>query len=93
MAIVGGGFLGSELACSLAHRATERQKKGINSGKIIQLMPEKGTEPFRSTNIFPLSRPLGNIAKVLPEYLSRWATERVREGRELSSSDVFLHCD
>lgn len=23
---------------------------------------------------------LGNISKVLPEYLSKWASERVREG-------------
>lgn len=67
IAIVGGGFLGSELACALAHRAKERIKNGKPSGKIIQLMPEKG-----------------NISKVLPEYLSKWATERVRdEGAEV----------
>ena len=42
--IVGGGFLGSELACSLAHRATENGKKGKPSGKITQLMPEAGKE-------------------------------------------------
>ncbi|CAF1544433.1 unnamed protein product [Adineta ricciae] len=60
--IIGGGFLGSELACSLAHRATENGKRGNPNGKITQLMPEAG-----------------NISKVLPEYLSKWATERVRD--------------
>ncbi|CAF1081420.1 unnamed protein product [Rotaria sordida] len=62
IAIVGGGFLGSELACALANRVKEHTKNGKPSGKIVQLMPEKG-----------------NISKVLPEYLSKWATERVRE--------------
>ncbi|CAF4792200.1 unnamed protein product [Rotaria sp. Silwood1] len=67
IAIVGGGFLGSELACALGHRAKERAKNGKPSGKVIQLMPEKG-----------------NISKVLPEYLSKWATDRVRdEGAEV----------
>ncbi|UJR30224.1 hypothetical protein I4U23_017762 [Adineta vaga] len=60
--IVGGGFLGSELACALAHRAKENSKNGKPGGKVTQLMPETG-----------------NISKVLPEYLSKWATERVRE--------------
>ncbi len=42
MAIVGGGFLGSELACSLAHRTKESAANGKPSGKITQLMPETG---------------------------------------------------
>jgi programmed cell death 8 (apoptosis-inducing factor) len=67
VAIVGGGFLGSELACALAHRSKERTQNGKPGGKIIQLMPETG-----------------NISKVLPEYLSKWATDRVRdEGAEV----------
>jgi hypothetical protein len=41
---VGGGFLGSELACALAHRTKEGAQNGKPSGKIIQLMPEKGNE-------------------------------------------------
>ncbi|CAF2635583.1 unnamed protein product [Rotaria sp. Silwood2] len=67
IAIVGGGFLGSELACALGYRAKEHAQNGKPSGKVVQLMPEKG-----------------NISKVLPEYLSKWATERVRdEGAEV----------
>ncbi|CAF2134049.1 unnamed protein product [Rotaria magnacalcarata] len=62
VAIVGGGFLGSELACALAYRSKENAKNGKPSGKIIQLMFEKG-----------------NISKVLPEYLSKWTSDRVRE--------------
>lgn len=40
--IVGGGFLGSELACALAHRAKTRSENGKPGGKITQLMPESG---------------------------------------------------
>ncbi|CAF3566613.1 unnamed protein product [Rotaria socialis] len=70
VAIVGGGFLGSELACALAHRANQRAKEGKPSGKIVQLMPENG-----------------NISKVLPEYLSKWATDRIRdEGAEVMTN-------
>lgn len=36
IAIVGGGFLGSELACALAHSAKK------NGGKVIQMFPEGG---------------------------------------------------
>ncbi len=39
---MGGGFLGSELACALAHRAKERVENGKPGGKITQLMPETG---------------------------------------------------
>jgi NADH dehydrogenase FAD-containing subunit len=42
VAIVGGGFLGSELACALAHRAKERANNGKQSGRVLQLMAEKG---------------------------------------------------
>ncbi|XP_031636825.1 apoptosis-inducing factor 1, mitochondrial-like [Contarinia nasturtii] len=56
VAIIGGGFLGSELACALA-------KYGENKNlKVHQVFHEKG-----------------NMGKVLPEFLSEWTTERVRE--------------
>lgn len=54
--IVGGGFLGSELACALGRRA---RKTGLT---VHQVFPEKG-----------------NMGRVLPEYLSRWTTSRVRD--------------
>jgi len=44
VAIVGGGFLGSELACALAHRAQERAKNGKPGGKITQIMHESGND-------------------------------------------------
>ncbi|KAG5680718.1 hypothetical protein PVAND_010208 [Polypedilum vanderplanki] len=56
VAIVGNGFLGSELACALSHYGT------LNDLKVVQLFPESG-----------------NMAKVLPKYLSEWATERIRD--------------
>lgn len=55
--IVGGGFLGSELACALGRRARILKQ----SLKLNQIYPESG-----------------NVGKVLPEYLSKWTTQRVR---------------
>ncbi|XP_064636445.1 apoptosis-inducing factor 1, mitochondrial-like isoform X1 [Lineus longissimus] len=57
IAIVGGGFLGSELACALGKRA-----KAPNSDLTV-------------TQLFPES---GNMGKVLPEYLSKWTTNKVK---------------
>eukprot|EP00053_Salpingoeca_punica_P019025 m.189715 g.189715 ORF g.189715 m.189715 type:complete len:624 (-) comp17552_c2_seq1:2500-4371(-) len=55
IAVIGGGFLGSELAVAVAH-------KGKDSNlKVTQLIAESG-----------------NLAKVLPEYLSNWVTEKIR---------------
>ncbi|XP_074064553.1 apoptosis-inducing factor 1, mitochondrial [Macrotis lagotis] len=54
--IIGGGFLGSELACALARKARTL------GTEVIQLFPEKG-----------------NMGKILPEYLSNWTTEKVRQ--------------
>lgn len=54
--IVGGGFLGSELACALGERGQANKQFSVT-----QLFPEKG-----------------NMAKVLPEYLSQWTTEKVK---------------
>ncbi len=56
IAIVGNGFLGSELACALAHYGKEKKLK------VYQLFPE-----------------VGNIAKVLPKYLSTWTTKRIMD--------------
>ncbi|XP_055709304.1 apoptosis-inducing factor 1, mitochondrial isoform X2 [Phlebotomus papatasi] len=56
IAIVGGGFLGSELSCSIAK---------LGTGKKLQ--------------IFQIFHETGNMGKVLPEYLSKWTTERVQE--------------
>lgn len=56
VAVVGSGFLGSELSCALAHHGEER---GL---KVYQLFHENG-----------------NMAKILPSYLSKWTTERIRE--------------
>ncbi|XP_008331170.1 apoptosis-inducing factor 1, mitochondrial [Cynoglossus semilaevis] len=53
--IIGGGFLGSELACALSMKSNESDLE------VIQMFPEKG-----------------NMGKVLPEYLSNWTTEKVK---------------
>ncbi|XP_023170825.1 putative apoptosis-inducing factor 1, mitochondrial isoform X2 [Drosophila hydei] len=55
--IVGNGFVGSELACSLAHYS--KQNKG---GKVYQVFQENG-----------------NMSKVLPNYLSEWTTQKMRD--------------
>lgn len=56
VAIIGNGFIGSELACALSHYGQNRKLK------VYQLFHEKG-----------------NMAKVLPSYLSEWTTERIKE--------------
>lgn len=56
VAIIGGGFLGSELACALAKY---RDAKKLT---VHQVFYENG-----------------NMGKVLPQYLSEWCTERVKE--------------
>lgn len=53
--IVGNGFVGSELACSLAHYSKENK-----GGKVYQVFQESG-----------------NMSKVLPNYLSRWTTQKM----------------
>jgi hypothetical protein len=39
---VGGGFLGSELACALAHNAKK------HGGKVTQVFPETGKQSFKN---------------------------------------------
>ncbi|XP_058453756.1 apoptosis-inducing factor 1, mitochondrial isoform X2 [Malaya genurostris] len=58
VAIIGGGFLGSELACALAKFSDIRKKR---------------------LEIHQLFHEVGNMGKILPEYLSQWTTDRVRE--------------
>ncbi|MPC11528.1 Apoptosis-inducing factor 1, mitochondrial [Portunus trituberculatus] len=53
--IIGGGFLGSEIACALGHKSKSTK------GSVTQVYPESG-----------------NMGKVLPEYLSKWTTEKVK---------------
>ncbi|XP_050434721.1 apoptosis-inducing factor 1, mitochondrial isoform X2 [Adelges cooleyi] len=71
VAIIGGGFLGSELAASLA---TKGKKNGV---KVYQIFKENG-----------------NMAKVLPKYLSQWTTEKVMfEGVEVVSNTEVEACN
>uniref|UniRef100_T1J3Z2 FAD/NAD(P)-binding domain-containing protein n=1 Tax=Strigamia maritima TaxID=126957 RepID=T1J3Z2_STRMM len=53
--VIGGGFLGSELACAFGRRS---KKLGF---EVNQVFPEGG-----------------NMGSVLPEYLSKWATGKVK---------------
>eukprot|EP00794_Sanderia_malayensis_P010892 gene10892-12048_t len=53
--VIGGGFLGSELACALAAKS---KKSGMT---VSQVFHEDG-----------------NMGKVLPKYLSEWATRKVQ---------------
>ena len=70
VAIIGGGFLGSELACALG-------TKGLGNGmKVYQAFPEQG-----------------NMGMVLPEYLSKWTTAKVKsEGVEVLSNTLITGC-
>ncbi|XP_063859566.1 apoptosis-inducing factor 1, mitochondrial-like [Scylla paramamosain] len=53
--IIGGGFLGSEIACALGHKSKSTKSS------VTQVYPESG-----------------NMGRVLPEYLSKWTTEKVK---------------
>ncbi|XP_047740346.1 apoptosis-inducing factor 1, mitochondrial isoform X2 [Hyalella azteca] len=65
--IIGGGFLGSELACAIGHKS---KKVG---GSVSQVFPESG-----------------NMGKVLPEYLCRWTTDKVRNEGVDVITDSFV---
>ncbi|KAJ4435632.1 hypothetical protein ANN_18248, partial [Periplaneta americana] len=65
VAVVGGGFLGSELACALARKIRYE----------ILLLSARSSD-LRIHQIF---REPGNMGKVLPEYLSAWTTNKVRD--------------
>nr|CAD7205446.1 unnamed protein product [Timema douglasi] len=69
--IVGGNFLGSELACALARKTRE---KGL---KVTNYHYHKGQSVY--VPVHQIVREHGNMGKVLPKYLSRWTTERVRK--------------
>lgn len=56
VAIVGGGFLGSELACALARRGKAQKMQ------VTQIFKENG-----------------NMGKVLPDYLCKWVTKKVKK--------------
>ncbi|KAH8023277.1 hypothetical protein HPB51_011720 [Rhipicephalus microplus] len=70
--IVGGGFLGSELACALGRRG---MKTGLT---VYQVFSEKGC-----------------MGRVLPEYLSRWTTDKCvtrasSSGQEIAADHVVV---
>ncbi|KAL3265315.1 hypothetical protein HHI36_009523 [Cryptolaemus montrouzieri] len=70
VAIIGGGFLGSEVACALA-------RIGCYDKKVV----------------FQVFKESGNLGKVLPEYLSRWTTEKVmKEGVEVKPNAEVVSC-
>lgn len=76
IAIVGGGFLGSELACALGRRGRDSalqvvQVSTFNS--LFTLVPCSC-----SVDVFQLFPESGNMAKVLPEYLSKWTMQKVQ---------------
>jgi len=56
IAVVGGGFLGSELAVALGKQADR------HDFKVNQIIKEKG-----------------NLGYILPDYLSKWTTEKVKK--------------
>lgn len=69
IAIIGGGFLGSELACAFGRKA-----KAEGSQDIYQIFKEGG-----------------NMGKILPEYLSFWTTDKVKnESVKVSLSEYLL---
>ncbi|KAK9875910.1 hypothetical protein WA026_009694 [Henosepilachna vigintioctopunctata] len=71
VAIIGGGFTGSELACALS-------RIGAADNKTVYQIFKEG----------------GNLQKVLPEYLSRWASEKVMaEGVKIKPNAEVISCN
>lgn len=65
--IVGGGFLGSELACSIAYR----------SKKLAAQTTEAAAEDIsKVTQVFPED---GNMALIFPRYLVDWTMEKIKQ--------------
>ncbi len=58
--VIGGGFLGSELACAISQKAAKRDVK------VVQVFPEEG-----------------NMAAVLPAYLTKWTSDKMKQRRLL----------
>ena len=78
VAIIGGGFLGSELACALGNKAAE-EKKGL---EVVQIFKEKGNmAKVLESDLCIKKQILSNLIRpqVLPDYLSQWTTEKVRK--------------
>ncbi|CAG02984.1 unnamed protein product, partial [Tetraodon nigroviridis] len=84
--IIGGGFLGSELACALGRRCKScsivvyrNDAFHVTSVKPVLLLRTKANESgLEVVQMYPEK---GNMGKVLPEYLSNWTTDKVkREG-------------
>lgn len=76
VAVIGGGFLGSELAVALGNRANGKDLE------IIQIYKEKGN--MAKVTRMPLAWNRGFFYsalkfKVLPDYLSAWTTDKVRK--------------
>lgn len=69
--VVGGGFLGSELACALAFKGNKKN--------------------FKVNQIF---KEYGNMARVFPEYLTKWTTNKVfQEGVNVIPETVVNQAD
>ena len=69
--IVGGGFLGTELASSLGIFAKDTKDIDLS---VSQILPEKG-----------------HLAKILPPYLSKWATKTlVRDGVQVHTESSVI---
>lgn len=81
IAIIGGGFLGSELACSLAKYgklSVDFQKCHPKTGLFSnQYKTLKGKN--KDLQVHQVIGESGIMGKVLPDFLSTWTTERVRE--------------
>ncbi|XP_045481062.1 apoptosis-inducing factor 1, mitochondrial [Harmonia axyridis] len=70
VAIIGGGFLGSELACALARIGCYDKK-----------------------TVYQIFKESGNLGKMLPEYLSRWTTDKVtKEGVHVKPNAEVVSC-
>lgn len=81
VAIIGGGFLGSELACALAKygKISFTVDFSLKIQKLFYCFCTPFTGENKNLKVYQVFHEKGNMGKVLPEFLSEWTTERVRE--------------
>lgn len=79
VAIIGGGFLGSELACALAKYGKFLMDKDLKRWFIKHFFLCKCLGESNKLQVHQIFHEKGNMGKVLPGFLSEWTTERVRD--------------
>ena len=78
--VVGGGFLGSELAVGLASRGKQNSRR--YTANTVPTPPAGRGRGLGVVQVFPEE---GNLGLVLPRELCKWTTDKVKKGERVGS--------